>query len=415
MAVIFILCVGFYFFKIRKKNKVETINNVNDEVQFDVPLTATNSQTFNDKMDILLGEITQNEFNERKLIEVTDQSILSYVSFLVSTIVNESASLLNRPNIPTNGLYEVILPNGVELAKSGDLNGAVRGFYKNPNGNIAGQANFVPVELGSKLGNVMKNVSFVMNVASIMIGQYYMSEINSRLQTIEKGIKSIEANQKNELESNVITKIVDVMELSKFSDDIMKSEEVRQQKLIRIDTLKGEIAQLVEQLKLQIDQELVPLNKKKIIEYEEKSRDLDKEIKFLISLIMSLQELGNIELILGKGNRTKEMAFNRYHIEEKKVLSLFESIKSWHSDHGDVYEIDLENNRRIKKGMRGALGSVQALHNKEKKYDYLDANFSQIINFHLKLSIDNPIQITKPEKVRIIYSSENDKSYVSLD
>lgn len=205
------------------------------------------------------------------------------------------------------------------------------------------------------------------------------------------------------------------MELSKFSDEIMRSEEVRLNKLNRIENLKGEMAQLIEQLLLQINQELVSLNKKKIIEYEEKSRALDKQIKFLISLMMSLQELGNIELILGKGERSREMAFNRYNIEEKKVLSLFENIKTWHSDHGIVYEIDLENNRRIKRGMRGALGSVQALHNKDKKYDYLDADFSQILSKHIDLSLEEPVKLTKPEKVRIIYNSENDKSYVSLD
>lgn len=415
--VVIVLLIGILLYYREQHEESNTKENVNDEIDLnEVSSTIekpANDRPFNDQMDILLGEITRNEFDETKLIEVTDQSILSHVSSLVPTIVNESASYLNQPKIPANGLFEVIIPNGVELAKSGDLEGAVRGFYKNANGKIAGQANLVPVELGSKLGNVMGTVSSVMNIASIMVGQYYMSEINSRLQTIENEIKSIGDFQKNEFESNVITKIVDVMELSKFSDEIMRSEEVRQHKLIQIDLLKSDIAQLIEQLLLQI--KLEPINKKKIKEYEEKSRDLDKEIKFLISLMMSLQELGNIELILGKGDRPKEMVFSRYNIEEKKVLSLFENIKTWHSDHGIVYEIDLENNRRIKRGMRGALGSVQALHNKDKKYDYLDADFSQILSNHIDLSLEEPVKLTKPEKVRIIYNSENDKSYVSLD
>ncbi|MEG0459656.1 MAG: hypothetical protein RR494_12625 [Vagococcus sp.] len=415
--VVVVLLIGIWLYYRGQHKKSDKTKGVNDEINLDKVSSTiekpVNDRPFNDQMDILLGEITRNEFDETKLIEVTDQSVLSHVSSLVPTIVNESASYLNQPKIPANGLFEVIIPNGVELAKSGDLEGAVRGFYKNANGKIAGQANLVPVELGSKLGNVMGTVSSVMNIASIMVGQYYMSEINSRLQTIENEIKSIGDFQKNEFESNVITKIVDVMELSKFSDEIMRSEEVRQHKLIQIDLLKSDIAQLIEQLLLQI--KLEPINKKKIKEYEEKSRDLDKEIKFLISLMMSLQELGNIELILGKGDRPKEMVFSRYNIEEKKVLSLFENIKTWHSDHGIVYEIDLENNRRIKRGMRGALASVQALHNKDKKYDYLDADFSQILSNHIDLSLEEPVKLTKPEKVRIIYNSENDKSYVSLD
>lgn len=417
--VVVVLLIGIWLYYRGQHKKSDKTKGVNDEINLDKVSSTiektVNDRPFNDQMDILLGEITRNEFDETKLIEVTDQSILSHVSSLVPTIVNESASYLNQLKIPANGLFEVIIPNGVELAKSGDLEGAVRGFYKNANGKIAGQANLVPVELGSKLGNVMGTVSSVMNIASIMVGQYYMSEINSRLQTIENEIKSIGDFQKNEFESNIITKVVDVMELSKFSDEIMRSEEVRLNKLNRIENLKGEMAQLIEQLLLQINQELVSLNKKKIIEYEEKSRALDKQIKFLISLMMSLQELGNIELILGKGERSREMAFHRYNIEEKKVLSLFENIKTWHSDHGIVYEIDLENNRRIKRGMRGALGSVQALHNKDKKYDYLDADFSQILSNHIELSLEEPVKLTKPEKVRIIYNSENDKSYVSLD
>lgn len=310
-------------------------------------------------------------------------------------------------------MKEVIMPSGVDLVNSKEMLGAYRGFFKGADG-LSGHANLVPVELGSKLGNVMGTVSSVMNVASIMVGQYYMSEINSRLQSIENDIKNISNFQKNEFESKIITKIFDVMELSKFSDEIMKSEELRQHKLIRIDTLKSEIGQMIEQLIRQIKQELVNLNKKKILEYEEKSRDLDKQIKLLINLMMSLHELGNIELIFGKDVRIREMAFDRYNLEEKRVLSLFESVKSWHLDQGIAYKIDFKNSRRPKQGIRKTVSTVQARHDETKKYDYLEANFSQLLNEHLELTLKKPVQITEPEKFRIIYNSENEKSYIAL-
>lgn len=47
--------------------------------------------------------------------------------------------------------------------------------------------------------------------------------------------------------------------------------------------------------------------------------------------MMSLQELGNIELILGKGERSIAMAFNGYNIEEKKY-SIYLKVLS----HGTV-------------------------------------------------------------------------------
>lgn len=76
-------------------------------------------------------------------------------------------------------------------------------FFRGLDG-ISGHANIVPVKLGSKLGNV----SSVMNIASILVEQYYMSEINCRLQTIEKEVKNISSFQKNEFESKVIKKIL---------------------------------------------------------------------------------------------------------------------------------------------------------------------------------------------------------------
>lgn len=210
--VVIVLLIGILLYYREQHEKSNTKENVNDEIDLnEVSSTIekpANDRPFNDQMDILLGEITRNEFNETKLIEVTDQSILSHVSSLVPTIVNESASYLNQPKIPANGLFEVIIPNGVELTKSGGLEGAVRGFYKNANGKIAGQANLVPVELGSKLGNVMGTVSSVMNIASIMVGQYYMSEINSRLQTIENEIKSIGDFQKMNLKVMLLQKLL---------------------------------------------------------------------------------------------------------------------------------------------------------------------------------------------------------------
>lgn len=413
--IVIALIVSIWLYYKKKHDKKEnTINDINLDNVSNTIKGQSCDNPFNEKIDILLGEITKSEFDETKMIEVIDPSVLSYVSSLIPVIVNESASLLNQLNTPKGKLYEVIMPNGATLVNSKDMVGASRGFFRDATG-VSGHANLVSVELGSKLGNVMGTVSSVMNIASIMVGQYYMSEINSRLQTIENDIKSISSFQKNEFESNVITKIVDVMELSKFSDEIVRSNELRLNKLNRIENLKGEIAQLIEQLILQIEQELVELNKKKIMEYEEKSKGLDKQIKFLISLMLSLQELGNIELVLAKGERSKELVFNRYNIEEKKVLSLFEVIKSWHSDNGVVYEIDLENKRRPKKGVRKTVSTVQAIRDESKKYDYLETNFSQIITNHLKLSLEDPVQITKPEKVRIIYNSENDKSYIALD
>lgn len=376
MVVFFVL-----YFKNRKESIVEKSKKTNT---LSSKFIISDERPFNEKMDIILGEITRNDFDESNLIELTDPSILSQISSFLPFFINESASILNKSNLSVNGLYEVILPSDAILANSKDMVGASRGFFRGADG-ISGHANLVPVKLGSNVGVVMGTVASVMNIASILVGQYYMSEINSRLKIVENEIKSVSSFQKSEFESRVITSITYVVEMLRYSDEIVKSDEVRIGKLNTTESLKREMAQLIEQLLLQIKEDLVTLNKKKIKEYEDKSKNLDRQIKLLIGLVISLQE-----------------------------LSLFDNIEKWHDSHRVLYDIDLKNNRRRKTGFRKTVGAIQSIHDENKKYDYLDTDLSEILHRHLDLSLEEPVMIEKPDKFRIIYNGEDSKSYISI-
>lgn len=410
VTAIIMVVFSVLYFKNRKESIVEKSKKTNT---LSSKFIISDERPFNEKMDIILGEITRNDFDESNLIELTDPSILSQISSFLPFFINESASILNKSNISVNRLYEVILPSDTILANSKDMVGASRGFFRGADG-ISGHANLVPVQLGSNVGVVMGTVASVMNIASILVGQYYMSEINSRLKIVENEIKSVSSFQKSEFESRVITSITYVVEMLRYSDEIVKSDEVRIGKLNTTESLKREMAQLIEQLLLQIKEDLVTLNKKKIQEYEDKSKNLDRQIKLLIGLVISLQELSNIELLLGKGKRSKELVFSLYQTEEEKVLSLFDNIEKWHDSHRVLYDIDLKNNRRRKTGFRKTVGAIQSIRDENKKYDYLDTDLSEILHRHLDLSLEEPVMIEKPDKFRIIYNGEDSKSYISI-
>lgn len=410
LAIVVVLSVILYL-----KKKKHLVVEDNPETYNSSPILATSkNEPFNEKMDIILGELNQRDVDESQLLEITDSSMLSHISSLIPVMINESASFLNKPKLPAGGLYEVVIPKGAVLTNSTEMVGASRGFFRGPDG-IAGHANLVPVELGSKLGDVMGTVSSMMNIASIFVGQYYMSEINSRLQTIEDEIKSVSNFQKNEFESKVITSITHVMEMSKYSTEIVRSDEVRLSKLTTIESLKREMTQLVEQLLLQIKEGLVMLDKKKVDEYEKRSKELDRQVKLLVGLMMAFQELSNIELVLGKGGRSKELAFSMYYTEEEKVVNLFAEIEKWHSAHTDLYEIDLDNSRRLKVGLRKTVGSIQGLFDENKKYETLDYQFTQVLRKQLNLSMQQPVMIESSEKVRIVYNQKESKSYIAID
>ncbi len=80
----------------------------------------------------------------------------------------------------------------LRLTRSKDVAGAARGYVHGGKG-IAAQANLTKVDMTkvTKATNVANSVASVMNVGSLVVGQYYMSEINSKLETVTKSIDKI--------------------------------------------------------------------------------------------------------------------------------------------------------------------------------------------------------------------------------
>ena len=115
-----------------------------------------------------------SEIEEESLVEVTDSKVLARINQVIPGVAN---SAIAASNIAHTGekLYKVIIPHGAKLTKSKDMAGAVRGFYRGAK-KIRGQANLVEV---SQKGTVVANTaSAAMNVASMVVGQYYMTKIN---------------------------------------------------------------------------------------------------------------------------------------------------------------------------------------------------------------------------------------------
>lgn len=86
------------------------------------------------------------------------------------------------------------------------MENAYRGFTRGPKG-VKEQANLMKVSptktkkiTTNKDGNICANV---MNVASLVVGQYYMCGVNSKLEGINKSLSAISDYQKREFKSRV--------------------------------------------------------------------------------------------------------------------------------------------------------------------------------------------------------------------
>lgn len=79
-------------------------------------------------------------------------------------------------------LYQCIIPKGAVLDQLRAMEGAVRGSYREVANSIKGQANWVAVDNGAANKLAALNITnATMSVASMVVGQYYMSQINDQL------------------------------------------------------------------------------------------------------------------------------------------------------------------------------------------------------------------------------------------
>ena len=95
------------------------------------------------------------------------------------------------------------------------MEGAVRGIYHGADG-IRGHANLVAVEAQKGTAVVANTAVAAMGVASMIVGQYYMTQINAELGVISDGILQIQNFQDNEYRSRVFSLVAHVKRLLIF-------------------------------------------------------------------------------------------------------------------------------------------------------------------------------------------------------
>ena len=162
------------------------------------------------QMEMLPAEAINDE---TKLVEITDSKVLAHVNNLIPGLaqagnaVNNAAQAVQAANGEV--LYRAVIPAGAKLTNSKAMEGAVRGIYHGADG-IKGHANLVAVEAQKGTAVVANTAAAAMGVASMVVGQYYMTQINAELGVISDGISQIQDFQDNEYRSRVFSLVAHV-------------------------------------------------------------------------------------------------------------------------------------------------------------------------------------------------------------
>lgn len=379
--VIAMIYVGFV--KLKKRSvanqhyeKYSVGENPKALTSYDI-VTQSSNDIFISIEQLSLAMIPSNN----QLVEITDKSVIARISETFPHVAETAAKTIKNNNLAKMDVYKVIIPSGKQLAKSKDMSEAVRAFYRNTKG-VEGHANLIKIDPSklSKSGMVANGIANVMNVGSLVVGQYYMAEIDSKLEVISQYISKVSDFQEREFKSRILSLIAHVRLISKFSSEIIENDELRKRKLQTLENLERDASQLLQQVNLSIE-ELIKRNQNlTYIEYQRIVDEFNVQVYYQQALISVMEEISKLVYFLGKREVSIDMSFSTFNLYLEQSNKVRKALLDWHNNHIETLSIDVSRNRIRKSGLEGVLAEVPAVMDKKWKYKELQAGLTQKIS-----------------------------------
>ena len=306
--------------------------------------------------------------NSGRLLSTISQTLpaaSSVTSALASEIAEKAGS----------GAYQVIMQSGQSLMHSKNGENLYKGITQAAgHRGIAGSADLKPInstasELAAKTGAV----AGVMSVASMVVGQYYMTEINGKLESISESIDDIKNFQKTELLAQISTVVRESRQLSVYNDEIMESASERQLARHRASDFEEKSGELLDQINSLIRLELVPSGE--FSEYERHTRGLVPLLSSQQVLVATLRELSRLTVVLSRSEVSPERAGATYKELVASSEKVRDNVVEWHSKETDVWHVNLARESRAKTGIEKVVSLPLTLVNPELAYQHVPSEF----------------------------------------
>lgn len=315
-----------------------------------------------------------------KLVEITDSKVLAYVNNLVPGLVQTGNAVNNEVQaVQANGevLYRAIIPVGTKLTDSRAMENAVRGLYHGADG-IKGHANLIAIEVQKGTTVVANTAAAAMGVASMIVGQYYMRQINAELGEISDDISKIADFQGNEYRSKVFSLIAHVKKIADYQSEILENNELRMSKISQLDSLEEECTQLLGQANLT----LAGYAKKKDLCYDSYEKELMEAQNWFMyqkSLLDVLYKISDLRHTLHLGAVSREQCVALLPTYTQQVVDTQGRLSNWHHNTAKRLDINLEDGKRKRNGLDGIVHFIPGLLNEELKYRPIEKSTASMI------------------------------------
>lgn len=318
--------------------------------------------------------------DENKLVEIKDSKILAHVNHLIPDLMqagNAAGNVADAIQASGEVLYSAIIPSGAKLADSHGIDGAVRGIYHGANG-IRGHADFVAVEAQTGAMAATNTAAAAMSVASMVVGQYYMHQINAELAEISSDISKIAEFQSNEYCGKVMFLANQVKVIADYQAEILENDELRLLKISQLDILSDDCAKLLGQA----NKTLADCTEKTDLDYTSYETALTEVHTWYIYQKLLLDILSKISALryvlhLGAVSRGHCNALLQTYTEQSDALQ--SRLTNWHQMTAERLKIDISSIRRKREGVDGAIHFLPGLFKDDLKYKAIEKNTAKMI------------------------------------
>ena len=309
------------------------------------------------ELSIIPEALQPDTIDEGKLVPIKDNALVGRLIDSIPAIgkiidAGKNAQEFSSAAKATANLYQVIIPKGATLSDSRNnaLQGAKRAFYRSAdNKHIAGHANLISKE--GEVKDVLQKAAKsqitanVFQAASMVVGQYYMSQINGQLEKLSSEVGQIKNFQDSEFLSKITSTLKQIKEITEFRAISLESEELRLGEKKKLDDLKISCIQLLDQSNISIGK-LVQNKSDNFKDYIEQANEIDVWIKYSNALLKMVHEICSLGQVFSLGLEPSEKAFSTFNqclMETEKTHCL---LGEYHKANQEQFGIKIESKSR---------------------------------------------------------------------
>ena len=252
------------------------------------------------------------------------------------------------------------------------------------------------------LDNVKKQelTNITMNAASMVVGQYYMSEINDKLEEMKKSIDNIASFQTSEYKGKIIAIVSKIDEITKNQYDILSNNETRKNSYHDVKDIEAECTKLLGQANTIIMNNIKDknLNTKQYFEKIEKIEEWFKWQQITQSLLLKIEDL---RYTLANGSEKNSLSHHQFNNFLELTGKVNEQLELWHDNYIKKIGIDIDKSRK-----KGNLFTIRkntiGLINKDWNYDKIDKEIVKKIATQIEPKKYNKITNNKKDELIVI-------------